>query len=268
MSMINVLFMGRKQVAASCLEWLLSLSPAVNIVGVVTDSHLDSSVTASVALASNLQLLTYEEAANLCATVQVDLGVSLLYWRKLKGPLLLSDSKFGCINFHPAILPDYKGCAGYNLAILDQLTHWATSCHFVDESIDTGPIIDVLRFPIGHLETALSLEKKTLQYMELQFKRIISTILLTSTAPPADIPNLGGRYVSRQEMEALKRILPTDDPELKARAFYFPPYDGAWIEVNGSRLNVIPTSVLRSLASPNSSNLFSNPAENAHLHSS
>ena len=254
--------MGRKQVAASCLEWL-SAHPKYEVVAVLTDSHLSNSVTAESARKLNIPLLDYDSAMNLAASRKLHLGLSVLFWRKLKGPLLFLDSDYGCMNFHPALLPEYKGCAGYNMAILDGLARWGTSCHYMDEGIDTGSIIDVLDFPVDlEYETAQSLEAKTLLAMESQFCRIIGEVANLSPGRLPTRANLGGRYVSRQEMEAMKEVCPGDDPERKARAFYFPPYDGAWVNVNGKKMTLLPTSVLRSKGDPLVSGLISQPVEN------
>ncbi len=53
----------------------------------------------------------------------------------------------GCLNFHPAPLPDFRGLGGYNVAILEGLPEWGVSSHFVDEHFDTGDLVDVERFP-------------------------------------------------------------------------------------------------------------------------
>ena len=45
---MKILFMGRKQVAADALSYLLTLEN-VEVVGVLTDSHLDVSPTSDVA---------------------------------------------------------------------------------------------------------------------------------------------------------------------------------------------------------------------------
>lgn len=259
-SMIKTLFMGRKKVAANCLEWLYATS-GFDVIGVVTDSHLAESCTSQVASRLGIPLLDYDSASKLAESLDIDLGISVLYWRKLKGEMLLPRSKYGCINFHPAVLPEYKGCAGYNIAILEGLLTWGSSCHYVDERIDTGGIIDVVNFTIDDVsETAKSLEAKTLSAMELQFKEVMNRLLLSSGSLEVS-PNVGGRYFSRKDMENMKRIVPGDDPERKARAFFFPPYDGAWVEVNGQKVNVISTSVLRSLAEPLTSSLFTEASE-------
>ena len=237
--------------------------PSVEIVGVVTDSHLECSVTAALSSELGLPLLDYDSAMDRAAALDIDLGISVLYWRKLKNSLLLPESKHGCINFHPALLPEYKGCAGYNLAIMDRLSEWGSSCHYVDEDIDTGGILDIQKFIFdSDSETAYSLEAKTLIVMEEQFKRVIEAILSSPSGRLSISPNIGGKYVSRAQMERLKQILPGDDPALKSRAFWFPPYGGAWVEVNGQRVNIIPECILRKLGDPSATSLFAEPAAN------
>ena len=61
-------------------------------------------------------------------------------------------------------------------------------------------------------------------------------------------------------MEAMKEVVAGDDVERKIRAFWFPPYDGAWLKVNGIRCTLISTQILRTLGDPNVSNVFTRPA--------
>ena len=257
--MRKILFMGRKKVAARCLEYLLSVKDC-EVVGVLTDSHLAVSATADVARRAGLPIMTIEQAQaeSLSGKLKFDLGVSMLYWRKIKRDLI-SAAPRGIINFHPAPLPAYKGTAGYNLAILEGLSEWATTAHYMDESIDTGAIIDVSRFPIStRSETAQTLEKKSQEALFSQFTRVIESAL----ARPgllATTPNGPGRYVTRAEMEAMKRIQPGDDLEAKTRAFWFPPYDGAYVEIDGKRYTLVSQEMLSRLAEPGTSSLFSPP---------
>jgi methionyl-tRNA formyltransferase len=51
------------------------------------------------------------------------------------------------------------------------------------------------------------------------------------------------RYFNREQMEVLKEIPADADEETVdryARAFWYPPYECAYIRVNGRRVNVIP----------------------------
>lgn len=258
--MISLLFMGRKQVGARCLAHVLSL-PGCKVAAVLTDSHLAVSPTADIARRSNLPLYTMEQAqeAFSSGSLKFDLAVSMLYWRKIKPPILGAATR-GIINFHPAPLPRYKGTAGYNLAILEGLSSWATTAHYVDESIDTGPIIEVSDFPISQLEeTAQSLEQLSQERLYQQFVRVLDKVLASDSLLPS-IPNGPGRYVSRAEMEAMKRVLPGDDLERKARAFWFPPYDGAYIEIDGKKYTLVSQYMLRKMADSGSSSRFSPPS--------
>ena len=71
--------------------------------------------------------------------------ISFLFWRLIREPLI-SLGRIGCLNFHPAPLPDFRGLGGYNVAILEGLREWGVSCHFVDEGFDTGDLVEVERF--------------------------------------------------------------------------------------------------------------------------
>lgn len=254
--MHNVLFMGRKPVAATALEWLIE-NPQIHVVGVITDSHLSLSPTTHVAKKNNIPILNrkiVEKTIN-SGELKVDLALSLLYWQKIRKPLIENSSK-GVINFHPAPLPEYKGTAGYNLAVLEGLEEWAVTAHYVDEKIDTGEIIDIEYFSISpKTETAKSLEKKSQPKLLDQFKRVVTSALAQEKLLESS-PNTGGRYISRSEMEAMKEITEGDNIQKKIRAFWFPPYDGAYIVINNKKYTLIDEFILRELADPNTSNLF------------
>lgn len=259
--MINVLFMGRKPVAAKALAWLLEHDD-VSVVGVITDSHLAVSPTSEVARDAGVPILSREEveAGVTDGSLSVDLGLSMLYWQRIRAPLLEHCVR-GVVNFHPAPLPEYKGTAGYNLAILEDLPRWAVSAHYVDEDIDTGEIIQVREFPVDRQrETARTLEAKAQPLLLAQFQEITER-LLASEQRLATTPNTGGRYVSRARMEAMKEVKEGDDVERKIRAFWFPPYDGAYKVINGVKCTLVSRTILESLADPSTSSLFTQPSD-------
>ncbi len=254
---MKVLFMGRKAVAAKSLEYLVQ-NEQVEVAGVLTDNHLSVSPTSDIARQYGLPLYEFSEALNLMkqGKLNFDLGISMLYWRKLKDEFLTLP-KLQIINFHPAPLPDFKGTAGYNMAILGGLDEWAVSAHYVVEEIDAGGIINVMAFPIDpENETAKSLEKVTQPMLLGLFKQVVDTVFDQKSILPV-IPNIGGRYISRSEMEALKEVKEGDDVRRKIRAFWFPPYDGAYVMVNGIKCTLVDETILQSLAdNADSSSLF------------
>lgn len=249
--------MGRKPVAAKCLEYVLEKSH-VAVVGVLTDSHLQISPTAEVARRNNIPVLEFDEALEACTkgVLKFDLGISMLYWRRLRGALLEVPER-GIINFHPAPLPDYKGVGGYNLAILEARQDWACSAHYVEEAIDTGPIISVNRFAIDRdRETAKSLEAKSQSVLYELYVDVVERALRHNGRLPA-AANIGGTYLDRRGLEAMKRVDPEkDDIPRKVRAFWFPPYDGAYIQIGGENFTLINRAILEDLADPTSSSLF------------
>ncbi len=243
--MNKLLFMGRKTYGAQALEW--SVNNGWNVVAVVTDDHQETSPTAQVAKKYGLKLLDYEGLMEEISSKQLDfdLVVSYVFWRILKKPLI-ETPKLGIINFHPAPLPDLRGTGGFNIAILEHQKEFGVTAHYLDEGIDTGPIIEVDRFEINpYEETAQSLEKKSHDRMVKLFKKTLERITKQGVLP--SIPMKGGRYLSRKEMEEMKRINPGDDVDTKIRAFWFPPYDGAYVELDGKRYTLVNRKILEEL---------------------
>ncbi len=181
----------------------------------------------------------------------IDLVISWLFPKRIKEPLFKL-GRLGCLNLHPAPLPDYKSRAGYNTAILERRKEFGVSVHYIDsEQFDAGPIIDVLRWPIDpEHETVLTLEsatqEKLLELFQATVARFVSSEAIATTA------NLGGLYLSAKQLEAAKEIdLERDSLEeinRKIRAFFFPPHAGAYIMVHGQKFTLVNQAILDLLA--------------------
>lgn len=112
-------------------------------------------------------------------------------------------------------------------------------------------------------ETARSLEAKSQVALFDLFTNVFDKLVANSDRLPTS-PNMGGRHLNRNELEALKRIdVEKDDVARKARAFWFPPYDGAFIEVDGQKFTLVDRTILESLADPSSSSLFTPSAQSS-----
>jgi methionyl-tRNA formyltransferase len=160
---------------------------------------------------------------------------------------LISLGQIGCLNFHPAPLPDFRGLGGYNVAILEGLREWGVSCHFVDEGFDTGDLVEVERFAIDdRAETAFSLDLRSQERLFALFTRVMRSVL--NGEELARAPQGQGRYVTREEFESLRRVRAGDDLQRKLRAFWYPPHSGAEVEVDGRRLTLVDESLLTELA--------------------
>lgn len=167
----------------------------------------------------------------------IDLVISYLFWKKIRKPLI-ELPKIGCINFHPHPLPLFRGWGGYAFGIYENVKKWGVSAHFVDENFDTGDIIEVKKFSIKpQEETAFSLEQKSMKHLLSLFKKTINKALHKKILPRS--PQGKGRYFSKKDFENLRKISTADSEneiERKTRAFWFPPYPGAQIELGGKKI--------------------------------
>ncbi len=180
---------------------------------------------------------------------QADLAISWLYDKKIKEPFI-STPKFGCINFHPAPLPDYRGSGGCNLAILNKVTEWGGTVHCVDEKFDEGDIIRKKMFPIDYRkETAYSLKQKTNDALYELFEEILREIHVKKVIKGEKQDLRKGLFYRKKDvLELMKIDLENDDVDTKIQAFWFPPYEGAYIEVGGKHYTLVNDVVLNSLA--------------------
>ncbi len=81
-----------------------------------------------------------EEMARLCRERGVELVCLAGFMRIVKGKLL-EEYKGRMINIHPALLPSFKGLHGQRQALEYGVRYSGCTVHFVDEGVDTGPII-------------------------------------------------------------------------------------------------------------------------------
>jgi methionyl-tRNA formyltransferase len=245
---MKILFLGRKKYAAEMLKWTVEAGQSV--VGVVTDSQFSNSVTMRTAKELGIPVLSIEQAGKefIFNKEYADLVISYLFWKKIKEPFI-STPKCGCINFHPALLPEWKGLAGYNIAILYKLKEWGASAHYVDKEIDTGKIIRMYKFNFDYrYETAKSLEEKTQKIQCDLYKSVLTDVINGTIDNSKLLPNIGGIYISKKEMLSMMQIDPVkDDIPLKCHAFWFPPYSGATMELQGKQYTIVDNFILSQL---------------------
>ncbi|MFQ3574104.1 MAG: phosphoribosylglycinamide formyltransferase [Thermodesulfovibrionales bacterium] len=82
----------------------------------------------------------YERLADILITAEVEL-VILAGFMRIIGKPLLDAYPMKVMNIHPALLPSFPGLHGQKKAIQYGVRISGCTVHFVDEGIDTGPII-------------------------------------------------------------------------------------------------------------------------------
>ncbi|PQJ32763.1 methionyl-tRNA formyltransferase [Nonlabens arenilitoris] len=93
----------------------------------------------------------------------------------------------GTFNLHASLLPEYRGAAPINWAIINQESQSGVTTFFIDEKIDTGAIIDQQSCDIEENETVGTLYKKLMDMgstLSLQTVNNIATGQITTQIQP------------------------------------------------------------------------------------
>jgi methionyl-tRNA formyltransferase len=90
--------------------------------------------------------------------MQLDLGVVAAYGKILPEELL-AVPRLGMINVHASVLPAYRGAAPVHRAIIDGCRETGVTIMRVVRELDAGPMMAVVRRPIGAAETSVDVEQ-------------------------------------------------------------------------------------------------------------
>jgi len=212
------------------------------------DNSLDEFITEKKLISKKIKEV---EAGIIDKTIKdVDFIISYGYTKKIKEPLI-SSSRFGCINFHPAPLPEWRGMGGvFNFALFEEVSEWGVAAHYVDEFFDSGDIIKSKQFKINPAcESVNSLIKKSHNELLILFKEVINYLL----KQPHDISSQKqrtGRYISKKDFNNLRKIHDDDSIETidkKIKAFFYPPYGGAFVIIKGKEYTLINEQILKKI---------------------
>jgi len=105
---------------------------------------------------------------------ECDIFISILYDKILSKDFIQTRE---CYNFHPAILPNYAGVGTMTWSILNEEKFHGITLHKINGGVDTGDIIDTIKFKIDDDETSHSLYEKTMKKMLGFFKNKLYIIL-------------------------------------------------------------------------------------------
>ena len=161
---MRVVFMGTPDIAATCLEKIIA--DGFEVVGVYCQPDrpkgrgmkLVAPPAKEVALSHNIPVFqpeTFRDEAVVeqFAALRPDVCAVVAYGRILPQRILDIPS-FGCINIHASLLPQYRGSAPYQWAVLDGCKETGVSAQNMVLEMDAGDVIDVEKTAIGENETA------------------------------------------------------------------------------------------------------------------
>ena len=161
---MRVVFMGTPDIAATCLKKILA--DGFEVVGVYTQPDRPKGrgmkmvypPVKEVALAHEIPVFQpenfrEEETVQQLRDLKPDICAVVAYGRILPQKVL-DIPTCGCINIHASLLPQYRGSAPYQWAVLDGLKETGVSAQHMVWEMDAGDVIDVEKTPIGENETA------------------------------------------------------------------------------------------------------------------
>ncbi|NCJ06310.1 methionyl-tRNA formyltransferase [Synechococcales cyanobacterium C] len=167
--MFKVVFWGTPEFAVPSLQRLIA-EPGIEVVGVVTqpdkrrgrgNQQLPSPVK-SVAVTANLPLWQPKSVKRdrstlaVLTALQADAFVVVAYGQILS-PEILGMPRWGCINGHGSLLPQYRGAAPIQWALYHGETVTGMTTMLMDAGMDTGPILLKDSVAVGLLENAQDL---------------------------------------------------------------------------------------------------------------
>ena len=161
---MRVVFMGTPDIAATCLKKIIA--DGFEIVGCYTQPDRPKgrgmkmvySPVKEVAIANNIPVFQPEnfrsdEVVEEFRALKPDICAVVAYGRILP-QRVLDIPTCGCVNIHASLLPQYRGSAPYQWAVLDGLKETGVSAQHMVLEMDAGDVIDVEKTPIGENDTA------------------------------------------------------------------------------------------------------------------
>ncbi len=166
---MKVLFFGTPELTVPYLEWLIQNE---EVVGVVTrpdeprgrGMEVQPPPAKTIALAQKIPVLQPkgpwdESIQDALKNFHADVGVAVAYGRILPQPIY-SIPKLGTFNIHFSLLPKYRGAAPMQWALINGDSTTGVTAFWIDEKMDSGPILYQASMDIDPKDNARSLKEK------------------------------------------------------------------------------------------------------------
>lgn len=256
---LRIVYMGTPDFAVEPLSKLVE--GGYNIVGVITmpdkpigrhQNELSASPVKKYAVEHGLRVLQPAKLKNPefveeLRSLQADLQIVVAF--RMLPEVVWNMPRYGTFNLHAALLPQYRGAAPINWAIINGDTETGITTFFLDHDIDTGSVIQ--RVPVPILDTD-NVEDVHDKLMHLGSDLVVETVdnILAGTVTPIPQSELQTDEPLRPAPKIFKETCCIDWTQGVKRTYDFvrglSPYPAAWTELtyNGktSVLKVYTTS--------------------------
>ena len=156
---MRIMFMGTPEISATCLRRLVQ--DGHNVVAVVTGEDkprgrkMILTPTETKMAAEELSIPVYTPKTLRDGSFDGTLReispelIAVVAYGKILPKSVIDFPKYGCINLHVSLLPKYRGAAPMQRAIMEGESETGVTVMQMDEGLDTGDIIETVKFPIG-----------------------------------------------------------------------------------------------------------------------
>ena len=249
---LRIVFMGTPDFAVTSLQRLLS--GGCSVVAVVTAPDrpsgrgltLTPSPVKKAAQAANLPVLQPEKLRDpvfleQLASYNADLQVVVAF--RMLPEIVWAMPAIGTFNLHGSLLPQYRGAAPINWAIINGETQTGVTTFFIEKEIDTGQMIFQDQEPIYPDDTAGTLHDRLMERgadLVLRTVRAIEAGNYPRTPQPAVANAKPAPKLSRETTE-----INWNQPALTIRNFVrgLSPFPTAWTLINNKFFKVYEVSI-------------------------
>lgn len=184
MEKLRIVFMGTPEFAVGILDAILKSK--YEVVGVITAAdkpagrgqQIKYSAVKEYALEHNLTLLqptNLKDEAFLAQLKNLNANLQVVVAFRMLPEVVWKMPKLGTFNLHASLLPNYRGAAPINWAIINGETKTGVTTFFIDDKIDTGAMILSASIEIGSDENAGALHNRL---MTIGCTTVIETLSL------------------------------------------------------------------------------------------
>ena len=106
--------------------------------------------------------------------------ICICHFQKLISNEIIKIPKFGCINLHPSLLPEYRGMSPQHWPIINGEKKTGITIHFVDNGIDTGNIIVQKELDLSGSEYVFELQNRFKEIYKYIFVEALHKIKQTN----------------------------------------------------------------------------------------
>ena len=209
---MRTVFMGTPDFAVGTLEALLDAGHEVAAVVTQPDKpkgrgkNMQASPVKEAALAHDLPVLQPKRVREEAFLQQMEEiapeVIVVVAFGQIIPKRLLDLPRYGCLNVHASLLPEYRGAAPIQWAVVDGRKKSGVTIMQMNEGLDTGDILAVCETELTPDETGGSLfDRLSSMGAELLVKTLpkLGTGELTPVPQPAESPNAYARMITKQD---------------------------------------------------------------------